>query len=198
MHNNSTPRFCLGALPSVSLTKGVYLNPPDVCTHSLINLLKTCPEEQLSDPPRLVIVSSNGIGSQGHAELPFVLKPFYSVVLRNPHADKLGLEHVAAHAAGRNFGLNEKDVPDKKILEPGWEASSGVPQGVFGSTLIVRPALLTDGECKADTAGEGAYRVDEKLPKAYNISRKDVAHFIAERALQDWNKWEGKSVTITY
>ena len=80
----------------------------------------------------------------------------------------------------------------------------GTPaEGELKRLLVIRPAIFTNGECVGDSPkkGKAPYRVGEgNLPchNGWSISRKDVAHFIAEDALMDWSRWEGKGVTIAY
>ena len=72
-------------------------------------------------------------------------------------------------------------------------------KGAFPRVLILRPALYTDGECRGDKKGVDGYRVgDGSLPGAYTIGRRDVAHFITEQGLKNWEKWEGKCAVIGY
>lgn len=57
--------------------------------------------------------------------------------------------------------------------------------------LIVQPApaLSADGECKADESGQAAYRAEEReLESAWTVSRRDIAYFVVEDALADWEK----------
>lgn len=92
------------------------------------------------------------------------------------------------------------DVLDK---DDSWK--EGLPEtGTLKSVVVIRPALLTDGDCKGDkTAGKDKkgkepYRVEEGDISGYTISRKDVAHFIVEGVLGDWKKWEGKCISLAY
>jgi hypothetical protein len=98
--------------------------------------------------------------------------------------------------------------PANEILAAGWETQAGTPdEGSLKHVVIIRPAFLTDGECVADT-GSGAksgkppyrYGTDEDLRKhnGYTVSRRDVAHFIAEEAVPNWDRWEGKRVNVCY
>ena len=75
--------------------------------------------------------------------------------------------------------------------------------------VVVRPAFLTDGECVAESLsgkkvkqGKGGYKfgTDEELTKhnGYVVSRKDVAHFIVEEAIERWERFEGKAVNVCY
>ena len=182
---------------------GVLINPADICTRTILNALSTCPE---STTPRIVALSTTGLGSN-HDALPFVYKPLYGWMLSAPHVvrpkpsslgfhsnprrvlqDKLGLERVLHHVNGRQW--TEK-TSKERILPAGWEKR--LPNWHF-ETVIVRPALLTDGDCKM------TYRVGEgDINSAYyKIRRQDVAHFIIEGLLLNWAKWSGKTVSISY
>lgn len=83
------------------------------------------------------------------------------------------------------------------VLTLGWEECAEKAKGVYSRIVVVRPALLTHGECKADAGGGDAYRIGEgQISSAYSISRRDTAHFICEKALKNWDKWEGKCLCI--
>ena len=179
----------------MSLSKGVVLDQPDICSRALRNLFSTMPGALRAPEtqPRFVVVTSNGITAKEHAALPFALKPFYGAMLAAPHADKLAAERILAHLA--HLPWSGHDVPDKDILPDGWETAPGMlKEGALKRFVILRPALLTDGEEK------GVYRTsaDAVLPGAYKISRKDVAHFVVQGIMTSWSKYEGKAVVIAY
>ncbi|RPD58980.1 hypothetical protein L226DRAFT_510763 [Lentinus tigrinus ALCF2SS1-7] len=196
--------FTVGGKPSFSITCGFQLNPPDLCTRSLFNLLSTIPDSLRAPEtqPRFVVITSNGITSESHAAIPLALKPLYGVLLVAPHADKLGAERLLAHCGG--FRWSSKDVPSTKILPEGWQSTPGLPgTGVLKHLVIIRPALLTDGECRGDEdekSGKAPYRTkrDGDLKDSYRVSRKDVAHFVVREVLSNWSQWEGSGVVIGY
>ena len=147
------------------------------------------------------MVTSNGITAASHASLPFALRPLYAYLVASPHLDKLGAERVLARSAGLPWA--EEDVVEKAVLPDGWEGTEGLPDvGDLKKVVIVRPALLTDGDCRADSAkdGKAPYRVqiDGNLKNAYRVSRKDIAHFIVDDAIPHWEKYEGKGVCVSY
>lgn len=121
--------------------------------------------------------------------------------LRSVHADKLGMERVLAHCAGWSW-RDPEPLPD--VLPADWarvESTQG--EGALKRVLFIRGAMYTDGECKGDaqqTGGKAPYRVGEGDLKnnGYTISRKDMAHFVVEGALADWDRWENKVVSIAY
>lgn len=150
-----------------------------------------------SNIPNLVLVSSNGLSKTSHESLPLVWKPLYKYALASAHADKLGLERVAGHAAGFLWP-EEDEQPDSSVLPSGWEERAGDQGWMKGKIAIVRPSLLTNGVCKAEAKPE-AYRTSTgDLKSAYTISRSNTAHCIVEKILADWGTWGGKILRVTY
>ncbi|KIK34527.1 hypothetical protein CY34DRAFT_97833 [Suillus luteus UH-Slu-Lm8-n1] len=186
--------FTVGGIPHFSLTKGFTVSPPNLVAQSLINVLETLP----SPHPKIITISSAGLTQTSHKSLPLLLKPLYGYLLSEPHKDKCGAEEVVSHCAGWKW--DARDSPGEKILGAGW--TSRVPSaGELKSIVVIRPALLNDGECRADTKGKGseAYRVKEgDLECSWAVSRKDVAHFLVEGVVRHWQEWEGKCVSIAY
>ncbi|RDX54062.1 hypothetical protein OH76DRAFT_1398354 [Lentinus brumalis] len=196
--------FTVGGTPSFSITGGFVINPPDLCTHSLLNLLSTIPDPLRAPEtqPRFVVITSMGITSESHAALPFALKHFYGLLLVSPHTDKLGAERLLAHCAGLTW--SSKDEPSKKVLPEGWQSTPGLPrEGELKHLVIIRPALLTDGECRGDEVGKNgkaSYRTkrDGSMGDGYRVSRKDTAHFVVQEVLPNWREWEGSGVVLAY
>lgn len=152
----------------------------------MLNVLRTFPS---TPQTKLVLISSTGLSESSHAALPLLMKPMYGYLLRGPHADKLGMERVVSHAAGWNW--TDEEV-SSEILPAQWGAG-GPAAGSLKEVLVVRPAFLTDGEATEK------YRAEDKdMPGAYTIRRRDVAHFIVEDGLKNWEKWGGKCVRIAY
>ncbi|EIW85550.1 hypothetical protein CONPUDRAFT_118457 [Coniophora puteana RWD-64-598 SS2] len=190
--------FTVGGTPSFKLTKGFIIEPPNLVTQSLLNVLETLPAD--SPDVRIITISSIGLTRESHNALPRALKPVYSYTLTAPHKDKCGAEEVLAHAAGWTWDV--RDSAGEEILGTSW--ADRVPEPASLKRLVViRPALLTDGECAADKppkrAGKEAYRVKEgDVNGSWTISRRDVAHFIVEKVAKNWDEWEGKRVSIAY
>ncbi|KAG8733696.1 hypothetical protein FRC12_018788 [Ceratobasidium sp. 428] len=70
-------------------------------------------------------------------------------------------------------------------------------------TLVVRPAALMRKRCRGDREASGSgsavpYRIQEEWNGGWTISKRDVAHFIVERALGEWATWGGRRVRIAY
>ncbi|TDL18417.1 hypothetical protein BD410DRAFT_700554, partial [Rickenella mellea] len=188
--------FTVGGTPKFHLTKGFVLDPADLCTRCTLNVLRTMP--RTSPQPKIILVSSAGLTKSSHASLPLALKPMYAYLIASPHLDKLGMERAIAHSAGWKWEEGEPE-PKADILPDGWKNRLPEP-GTLKSVIVLRPALLTDGKCKADELkekdGKGkAYRVSgQDLSGSYTISRKDVSHFIVEDAIAHWDAWEGKCI----
>jgi hypothetical protein len=138
--------------------------------------------------PRLIAVTSQGITKEGHRQLPLSLRPLYAM-MEVPHVDKNGMEQLAAYCTGKTWN----DTDHTGTLPPDtWKQTLGEDEGWLKSIVVLRPALLNDGEEK------GKYRVAETLKNAYIISRRDVAHFITGRLMEDWSEFEGKAIILGY
>ena len=188
-----------GGTPHFELTKGFVISPPNLVTQSLLNCLETLPTPH----PNIITISSAGLTRIGHDKLPLILKPLYGYLLAVPHADKCGAEEVLAYCAGWEW--ETEDSPGAEVLGGDWKASRDLPApGSLKSVVVVRPALLTDGACRADTwvpssTSGGPYKVKEgDLAGRWTVSRKDVAHFVVEEVVRGWDEWEGKRVSIAY
>jgi hypothetical protein len=181
-----------GGIPSFSFTKGFVISPPNLVTQSLLNVLETLP----SPHPKIITISSAGITHTSHKALPLPLKPLYGFFLSAPHKDKRGAEEAIAHCAG--WSWDARDSAGDEILGVNWETR--IPsREQLKSIVVVRPALLTDGECRADVKGSEAYRVKEgDMESIWTVSRRDVAHFLVEGVVKHWQEWEGKCVSIAY
>ncbi|EMD38023.1 hypothetical protein CERSUDRAFT_64307 [Gelatoporia subvermispora B] len=191
--------FSVGGTPRFSVTRGLVVDPHNLCTQSILNVLSTIPAN-LRTPetqPRLVVVSSLGLTRASHAKVPIPLKPMYAL-LRVPHADKLGLERVVAHCAGRAWTEEE---PRADIIGTEWASREGLlSSGELKHAVVIRPALLTDGACKGDSSqGKPPYKVtSDEMTGFYTVSRRDVAHFIVEGVLAGWERWDGQCINISY
>lgn len=146
-----------------------------------MNVLSTLP----SPAPRLIAVSSAGVTKEGNKKVPFILKPMYALLV-NVHHDKCGMEKAVAHVAGWGWSSSG---PGEDIMGSNWE--NDLPAaGSYQDIIMLRPALLTDGESKA------TYRAVDGDIAGYTISRKDCAHFIVDQAIKNWDSWKGKIVGL--
>ena len=82
----------------------------------------------------------------------------------------------------------------------GWQERAGLPaSGLLKDAMVVRPAVLNDGECVAESGKAGPpYRVAEGHVKGWSVSRKDVAHFIFDAVTNRWDEYGKKQVSIAY
>lgn len=111
------------------------------------------------------------------------------------------MERIASHLADWTWNTEEAAEPSVDILGKGWEVRASLPaRGTYKNLIVVRPALLADGECLADKSVDGkpAYRVSTEELGGYTISRKDTGHFVAGLCSDEWSKWEGKVVNVGY
>jgi len=191
--------FTVGTMPNFRLTKGFVIDPPNLCTACLMNAICTMPQ-----PTKVITVSAIGIVHASYASLPWIYKPLYSFLIHAPHVDKMGMERLAAYCTGREWSADDPE-PTEEIMGPGeWTGRDGLPgKGALKDIVVVRPSLLTDGACYAETAPSSKkkkpYRVsDGEISGAYTISRKDVAHFIVEDVIQRWEEYRGKCISVTY
>ncbi|KAG8916063.1 hypothetical protein FRC00_000630 [Tulasnella sp. 408] len=181
--------FTVGAPPIFAFTKGWVIDPLNLCSATILNVLSVLPRDPAQQQqPRLIAVTSVGVTKDSHARIPFLFRGIYAM-LKVPHADKLGMEKAVHWSAGWEWRDKE---PSPTLLPEGWKERLGGSEGWLKSAVIVRPTMLTDGPEKAK------YKTGENLSGLYSISRKDVAHFIVNDITQSWEKWDGKAVEIGY
>lgn len=200
------------------------ISPPQVTERALKNLL---PQFQILTEkrkslglisPRLISVSSMGLGEKGHQDLPFMLKWVYGSFLKIPHDDKLEMEKLVINASGKGneeiaLEKNDEGWLDDFIRELSTEPIKWLRAHSFFALLpsqsacltffffcfsflflsytVVRPSLLTDGK---ETA---SYRAAERVPSAYSISRSDIGHFIATKCLPGNDEFKNRAVVVS-
>jgi hypothetical protein len=189
--------LCLGGTPSFSLSPlGFVISPFDLCARSYRNVVSTIPEGLM---PNIVCVSGAGIGKKSKAALPWLVKPVFALI-NQPAADKCAMERVAYHIGGMSWDEMDLGQPKEALMGArDWVSRPGLPaNGSFkGKIVIVRAALLTDGECRADK-DRHAYRTSHEEFSTMSISRKDVGHFVAQLCTESWDKWVGTTVKVGY
>ncbi|KAJ7130846.1 hypothetical protein C8R43DRAFT_896002 [Mycena crocata] len=191
--------FSVGGAPSFTL-RGITINPHNLVTQCMLSVLCTMPTYADAPQPKIVIVSAMALTPAGNRVLPLLVKPVYAL-LTVPHLDKLGMERAVSHGTGWSWDNAE---PTADIMGgEDWMNRKGFPaKGSLKHVLIIRPALLTDGECVADKlaakgSGKAPYIVSEEELSRYYISRKDIAHFLVD-ALDRWDQFENKRVNVAY
>ncbi|TKY86837.1 hypothetical protein EX895_004478 [Sporisorium graminicola] len=160
------------------------LSPESICARSIRNVTDALVALGQQDQPRLVVISSNGLGKHGHSLLPYLMRPLYSYLLPAPHIDK---EHMETHLQSL-AGLRDADfnpVPDAQLEK----------EPKIKKLVIVRPALLVNGEATKK------FRVGPELRAGYTMRRSDVAYFVYNNLLggpQDEAQYVGKSIMLAY
>jgi len=128
--------------------------------------------------PLLCVISTTGLDD--NRDLPLAMRPLYKA-LKVPHRDKKKMEELVVRAAN---------------------------EGVLAAHVVVRPALLTDGEQtdklragyrgRAKTGGN-AWGDVEGEAVGYTVSRKDVGHWIFQEVVQGrGGEWKGHTVSLAY
>ena len=211
----------VGATPdmgSYKITKGFTINPPNITTKSILNVLCTMPESA----PRPKVIAITSIGVTKDSPIPLVYKPLYGYLLRAPHADKLGLERVLAHASGRKW--NDKEPREDLTTVDGvkWQERTSLPASGSIEVLVIRAPLLVglkqkntppsdatpaagtsqpaseENEPEVKKEEEFKYRFGgPELSGTYTIAREEIGHFIAENAMKNWDEFKGKAITVS-
>lgn len=200
-------------MASFKLTKGFTINPPNITTKAILNVLCTMPES--TTPPKYIAITSMGVTKD--SPIPLVYKPLYGYLLRGPHTDKLGLERVLAHAGGRNWDDREPRDDITTVDGIKWQDRETLPASGSLEVLVIRPPMFVEAKQKgsppkapADATAQPSsaanqpdeekltYRVGgPELGGTYRISREEIAHFIAENAMKNWDQFKGKAITVS-
>jgi len=183
--------------PKFRPLKGFVISPHNLVTQCLLNVL--CEMPKTNPLPKVIILSTIGVTSSSRSQAPFVLNILYGYLISHPIQDKLGSERVIYHCAGWNWDPKDGE-PKEDLMGEGWQERDGLPApGELKNAMVVRPALLNDGECVADSGKAGPpYRAAEGHLKGWSISRKDVAHFIFDAVTNHWDEYGNKQVSIAY
>ncbi|KAF8163719.1 hypothetical protein B0H34DRAFT_795389 [Crassisporium funariophilum] len=184
--------------PKFHLLKGFMISPNNLATQCLLNVL--CAMPKTSQLPKVITLSTSGVSRSSRAQVPFLLKIFYGYLISHPIQDKLGMERVIYHCAGWEWNPRDGE-PSDEIMGEGWREREGLPApGLLKDAMVLRGALLNDGECVADSVKDGArpYRAGEGEVKGWSVSRKDVAHFIFDAVTNHWDDFGNKQISIAY
>jgi len=177
--------------------KGFVITPQNLVTQCLLNVLCEMPKN--NPLPKVITLSTSGVSPSSRSQVPLLLNVFYGYLISQPLQDKLGMERVMFHCAGWNW--NPKDgEPQEDIMGAAWQKRDRLPApGQLKNAMVLRPAVLNDGECVADSGkADRPYRAGEGEVKGWSISRKDVAHFIFDAVTNHWDKYGNKQVSIAY
>ena len=154
-----------------------------------------------TDPlPKIITLSAIGVSPSSRSQVPFLLNIMYGYMISHALQDKLGTERVIYHCAGWNWNPKKDGEPKEDIMGKGWQEREGLPSpGHLKNAMVLRPAMLNDEECVADSGKAGPpYRAAEGNVKGWSISRKDVAHFIFDAVTNHWDEYGNKQVSIAY
>jgi hypothetical protein len=117
------------------------------------------------------------------------------------------MERIVSHCAGWAFDMKNYGEPGDDIMGHDWVNREGLPAaGSLKRVLVVRPAILMDGECIAERDNAGnttgqkkeVYCVRETDISGWTVSQKDVAHFVVDAVPRRWDQFENKCVNIMY
>ena len=160
------------------------LDQPTICADTVSAMVaalrELAAEGKPATKPRLVVISSTGIGRT--QDLPLAMRPLYRWALVEPHADKRAMETAVVEAA-----LAE-DSP-------------------LAGFVVVRPAFLLDGKGKGVgkvRVGWERHAADEREAGpgpavGYTIARADVGGWIFEELVKgNVEEWDGRCVSLTY
>ncbi|KAJ7772676.1 hypothetical protein DFH07DRAFT_169415 [Mycena maculata] len=192
--------FTIGTPPSsvsFSLTKGVVIKTPNLCTQCILNVLCTIPTYTNAPRPKFVVLSSGGVTPSGYKALPLLNKAIYTM-LGSPSRDKAAMERVVAHCAGWAWVPKRDGEPNVELMGKGWMERAGLPAPGSLDVLVVRVALLTNGPCEADKGKGKGYRASEEELGGYTISRKDAAHFVFNVLTRRWDEFSKKRMNLAY
>jgi len=183
--------------PKFHPIKGFVMSPHNLVTQCLLNVL--CEMPKIKPLPKVITLSAIGVSPSSRSQVPLLLKAFYGYMIAHPLQDKLGTERVIYHCAGWNWDPKDGE-PKEDIMGNGWQERDGLPaSGELNNAMVLRPAVLNDGECVADSGKAGPpYRVAEGHIKGWSVSRKDVAHFIFDAVTNHWDEYGNKQVSIAY
>lgn len=148
-----------------------------LCEDSAKNIIAALKELQLPKKPLLVALSTTGIYQDSNTprDVPYLMKPLYSMMLHQVHADKTRMEKtIEDHHSGEG--------------------------SVISGFVMPKPSMLLDGEAKSvhDPKKIKVGQVDSPAV-GYVISRNDVGYWMFENLIQgDGSKWAGTKPTLTY
>jgi hypothetical protein len=185
--------------PKFHLMKGFVMTPSNLVTQCLLNVLGEMPKNPEAPFPKVITLSATGVSLSSRAKVPLALRVFYGYLIQHPLQDKLGMERVIYHCAGWDWDATDGE-PSEEIMGSAWREREGLPApGTLTNAIVLRPALLNDGECLADAGKSGApYRAGEGQVVGWSVSRKDVAHFIFDVVTNHWEKYGNKQISIAY
>ncbi|KAF8324770.1 uncharacterized protein EI90DRAFT_2230454 [Cantharellus anzutake] len=194
-----------------AIAKGFPIEPPDLCSRGFILLLQALRRryDSYAVKPKIVLVSSMGMGKVAHGTIPFALRLMYTMLLEHPHADKIAMEVALSKALLPSEESYPRFFPAPSEISPKVTTLASIDAAISPfiapqDVCVVRPALLNNKTAK----GRGSYRIiqegtgqEESSGKGmFSISRKDVGGFIAGLlgGNDDVQKWWGCQPVLAY
>jgi len=205
------------------IASGFKNSPPELCSRGMTVLLKVLSENYpgYNPKPKLVVISSAGIGKEALKVAPFTLRILCKITPPRGYNDRLAMEvslanalfppHATSSPLPRFFPSPSEVSPH--ILAP--ETLAALPSGFIDpvDVCVLRPAFFTDGPARGITKvrGDGGYRLRQEGKESEGmgmsaISRTDVGGFVAAllRSGDDdeegaaAKKWWGHQVVLAY
>ncbi|KAK4685383.1 hypothetical protein P7C73_g4764, partial [Tremellales sp. Uapishka_1] len=175
----------IGGVPTFGLSGIKLVGQQDLCTAAARALVRVLSELEAEDVPRVVAVSSMGIG-ENHKVMPFLMRQLYYWTLESAHADKEGMEYVLLRASRTQSPPADVSAPLPRLISP--DALKETKEGFLDELIIVRPAALVGDAAARD---ESVVKVGEELA-TYTVRRSEVGRFIARECVPGKNEWVGK------
>lgn len=176
--------------------QGLTTNPPNLLTKAILNVLCAIPDSV----PRPKLIATTSVRVTKGSSFPdmFASRPMDTFHLRKLRLDELGLERVLAHGSGRQW--DDTEPRDKITTVDGikWQDRKGLPLFASLEVLVIRPepSVALWDEIMENSGGNSNDVGGSQLSEPYTVSKEEVAHFIAETVVKNWNQYKGKVVTV--
>ena len=176
--------------------QGLTTNPPNLLTKAILNVLCAIPDSV----PRPKLIATTSVRVTKGSSFPdmFASRPMDTFHLRKLRLDELGLERVLAHGSGRQW--DDTEPRDKITTVDGikWQDRKGLPLLASLEVLVFRPepSVALWDEIMENSGGNSNDVGGSQLSEPYTVSKEEVAHFIAETVVKNWNRYKGKVVTV--
>lgn len=176
--------------------QGLTTNPPNLLTKAILNVLCAIPDSV----PRPKLIATTSVRVTKGSSFPdmFASRPMDTFHLRKLRLDELGLERVLAHGSGRQW--DDTEPRDKITTVDGikWQDRKGLPLFASLEVLVFRPepSVALWDEIMENSGGNSNDVGGSQLSEPYTVSKEEVAHFIAETVVKNWNQYKGKVVTV--
>ncbi|KAH8926355.1 hypothetical protein BT69DRAFT_1348100 [Atractiella rhizophila] len=181
-------------LPKLEFACGVQAVFPvkDVCERSMATILDVVGDLHKIDGRKytFIVVSSMGLGDEGHKKLVLPLKPYFGMI-SVPHRDKEAMEVLLCHSAGVPM---PREYPEPRLRLA--SKLSTMPVGTI-DLFLIWPAILLDGK---EAPAEKVKELSDET-KAYAINRSDIGAWIGrlvEKGDEEMKKspWFGRNVVL--